>query len=426
MATFGSLGDLHPYIALALGLKQRGHDPVIATSPAYGEKIKALGIGFAPVRPDHPDFEADPDLVRRLMDLRTGSEYVVRQMVMPVIAESFADTEAAARGADLLVSHPLTFAVPLLAELRGLPWASTMLAPLGFFSAYDPPVIPPAQWLSRLRFLGPVFWRTLFGAARRMCRSWCAPYVQFRRELGLPSTGREPLFEGQHSPHLVLAMFSSLLAAPQPDWPAATQVTGYAFYDRHEENTALSPELQAFLEAGEPPIVFTLGSSAVLDAGTFYAVSAEAAKRLGRRAILLVGKDERNRLSSLPEGVIAAEYAPYSELFPRAAAIVHQGGAGTTGQALRAGKPMLFMPYAHDQPDNAKRVADFGAARVISRDRYTPDRAAAELRQLLGERRYADRATEAGKHVRGEDGVKAACMALERLITSTTVEGRIG
>jgi UDP:flavonoid glycosyltransferase YjiC (YdhE family) len=291
-----------------------------------------------------------------------------------------------------------------------------MLAPLGFFSAYDPPVLPPAQWLSRVKLFGPRTWKLLFAAARRMCRPWCSPWVEFRRKLGLPPTDREPLFEGQHSPHLVLAMFSSILAAPQRDWPAATQVTGFSFYDRDETRAGLSSELRAFLDAGEPPIVFTLGSSAVLDAGTFYTASAEAAKRLKRRAILLIGRDQRNRLSSLPEGVIAAEYAPYSELFPRAAAIVHQGGAGTTGQALRAGKPMLFMPYAHDQPDNAKRVADLGAARVLSRYRYTPDRAAAELRPLLDDRRYADRAAEVGKHVRNEDGVQAACVALERLL----------
>ena len=421
MATFGSLGDLHPYIALALGLKERGHDPVIATSPAYREKITALGINFAPVRPDHPDLDSNPELMKRVMDLRGGSEYVVRQMFMPVIAESFADTEAAARDADLLVSHPLTFGVPLVAERHGIPWASTMLAPLGFFSVYDPPVLPPAQWLSNVRIFGPRTWRFFFSLARRMCRTWCGPYFNLRRDLGLPHPKVDPLFEGQHSPHLVLAMFSSLLATPQPDWPQAARVTGFAFYDRDEDRRGLSPELRAFLDVGDPPIVFTLGSSAVLDAGSFYAVSAEAARRLGRRAILLIGKDERNRLPSLPEGVITAEYAPYSELFPRCAAIVHQGGAGTTGQALRAGKPMLFMPYAHDQPDNAKRVARLGAARVLSRYRYTPNRAVAELRSLLDDPRYAGRAAEAGRHIRSEQGVTTACEALERLLNSVPV-----
>jgi UDP:flavonoid glycosyltransferase YjiC (YdhE family) len=211
-------------------------------------------------------------------------------------------------------------------------------------------------------------------------------------------------------------MFSSLLSTVQPDWPAATQVTGFAFYDRDEDRSGLSPELERFLQSGPAPIVFTLGSSAVLDAGSFYSVSAEAARRLGRRAILLIGKDERNRLNSLPEGVIAVEYAPYSELFPRAAAIVHQGGAGTTGQALRAGKPMLFMPYAHDQPDNAYRVAKLGVARIISRYGYTPARVVATLGPLLQEPAWAQRAASVGRHVQNEDGVARACAAIEGLL----------
>jgi UDP:flavonoid glycosyltransferase YjiC (YdhE family) len=417
LATFGSLGDLHPYIALALGLADRGHRPVIATSEIYREKVESLGIGFAPVRPDPTGWQEDRALMKRIMDLRKGSEFILRELFMPVIRESYEDTLAAAEGADLLVSHPLTFGAPLAAEVCGLPWASTMLSPLGFFSAYDPPVLPPAQFLSKLRWLGPAVWKPLFGIAKWSCRSWSAPYHRLRAELGLPRTSHDPLFEGQHSPHLVLAMFSELLAKKQRDWPAASIVTGFAFYDREDASRGMPADLARFLDVGPPPIVFTLGSSAVLDAGSFYSVSAQAAERLGQRAVLLIGKDERNRLESLPAGVAAFEYAPYSELFPRAAAIVHQGGAGTTGQALRAGRPMLVMPYAHDQPDYADRVVGLGVARTISRFQYTTDRVVRELGRLLDDPQYANRAADAGRHVGDEDGVRAACDALEQILT---------
>jgi UDP:flavonoid glycosyltransferase YjiC (YdhE family) len=415
LTTFGSLGDLHPYIAVALGLQARGHEAVIATSGSYRQKIEALGIGFRAVRPDHPDLEANPELMRRIMDRRTGSEFVIRELMMSVLRESYEDTLAAADGADLLVSHMLTFTTRLVAEKRGIRWASTFLQPLGLFSAYDPPVVPQAPFLAKLRFLGPAFHRLLFWCAKRSVRSWSVPWHRLRPEVGLPPTSESPLFEGQNSPALVLMLFSKLLAERQADWPRQAVLSGFPFYDGDGE-AGMPPELVHFLDVGPPPLVFTLGSSAVVDAGLFYEHSIAAAKRLGRRAVLLVGKNPRNRPASLPEGVVAFSYAPYSELFPRAAAIVHQGGIGTTAQAMRSGRPMLVMPYAHDQPDNAERVARLGIARTIGRHRYTPARATAELRHMLDNPAYSQRASEVGRQIQREDGVGAACDCLERLL----------
>jgi len=162
LTTFGSLGDLHPYIAVALGLQARGHEAVIATSGYYRQKIEALGLGFRAVRPDHPDPETGADLMRRSMDRRTGSEFVIREYMMSALRETYEDTLAAADGADLLVSHLLTFTTRLVAEKKGIPWASTFLQPLGLFSVYDPPVFPQVLSMAKLRFLGPAFHRLLF------------------------------------------------------------------------------------------------------------------------------------------------------------------------------------------------------------------------------------------------------------------------
>jgi rhamnosyltransferase subunit B len=425
LTTFGSLGDLHPYLAIALGLQARGHEAVIATSAFYRQKIEGLGIGFRAVRPDHPDLNADPDLMRRIMDRRKGSECVIRELMMPVLRESYEDTLAAAEGAALLVSHMLTFTTRLVAEKKGIPWASTFLQPLGFFSVYDPPVLPPAPFLAKLRFLGPAFHRPLFWCAKRSVRSWAEPWHRLRAEIGLPPTPESPLFEGQHSPSLVLALFSKLLADKQPDWPPQTVITGSPFHDQDGE-AGMPSELVRFLDAGPPPLVFTLGSSAVLDAGPFYEHSATAAKLISRRAVLLVGTDPRNRPASLPDGIAAFAYAPFSELFPRAAAIVHQGGIGTTAEAMRSGHPMLVMPYAHDQPDNAERVIRLGIARKISRYRYSPARVSAELRRLLGNPAYSQRASVIGEQVRGEDGARAACDALELLLQTARPVEAIG
>jgi rhamnosyltransferase subunit B len=415
LTTFGSLGDLHPYIAIARGMQDRGHEAVIATTRDYRQKIEARGIGFHAVRPDGPDLDADRDTMRRIMDSRKGTEFVVRELLMPVLQESYQDVLAAAQGADLLVSHVLTYATRLVAEKKGIHWAASFLQPLGFFSAYDPPVLPQIPFLSNLRFLGPAFHRPLFGLVKRSCRSWCEPWHRLRAQIGLPPSSENPLFDGLYSPSLVLAMFSQLFAGKQPDWPPQTVVSGFPFSDQGDA-VGMSPELVRFLDAGPSPIVFTLGSSAVLDAGPFFEHSAAAAKLLGRRAVLIVGKETGNRPASIPDGVVAFDYVPFSKLFPRAAAIVHAGGIGTTGLAMRFGRPMLVMPCAHDQFDNAARVTRLGIARTISRRRYSPTRVAVELRHLLDNPEYSQRASGIGERIGREDGVQAACDALEELL----------
>src|SRR5262249_1822099 len=206
------------------------------------------------------------------------------------------------------------------------------------------------------------------------------------------------------------------------DWARQAVISGFPFYDR-DGRAGMPTELVHFLDAGPPPLVFTLGSSAVVDAGPFYEHSATAARRLGRRAVLLVGKNPRNQPASLPDGVVAFAYAPYSELFPRAAAVVHQGGIGTTAQAMRSGRPMLVMPYAHDQPDNAERVRRLGIARTIARHRYRPARAAAELRPLLDNPVYRQRAAEVGEQGRQEAGWGAAGDALTGLLQPASPAG---
>jgi UDP:flavonoid glycosyltransferase YjiC (YdhE family) len=162
--------------------------------------------------------------------------------------------------------------------------------------------------------------------------------------------------------------------------------------------------------------VFTLGSAAVLAAGDFYEQSSRAAIRLGVRAVLLIGNDQRNLPHTpLPESICVAKYAPYSGLFPRAALVVHQGGVGTTAQCLRAGRPMLIMPYSHDQPDNARRMRRMGVARVIQRAHYVPWRVTRKLRAMLAEPEFELQARKVAEEVAHENGVKTACDALEAI-----------
>ena len=412
LATFGSLGDLHPYLALALELQQRGHHPVLATVEMYREAVKSQGIEFRLFRSaliERPDSE----LMRKVLDLRNGAEFIIRKLMMPALPTAYADIAEAIKDASLVVSHPMTFAAQMAADKAGIPWVSTQLAPMGYFSAYDPPVLPVAPFLKHLRPLGPALFRPLLGFAKRSVRAWTEPYRELRSELGLPPGG-DPMFDGGHSPTLELALFSHVLGERQPDWPAQVKITGFPFYDGAKR--ALAPALERFLDAGEPPLVFTLGTSAVLDAGKFYKDSAEAAAMLGRRAVLLVGSDPRNTPDDLPTNVAAFDYAPFSLLFPRAVAIVHQGGVGTTAQAMRSGRPTVVMPYAVDQPDNAMRVQRLGISRTIARTDYTAARAGKDLNALLEDPRYAERAKTVGEELAKENGADSSCDYLEALL----------
>jgi rhamnosyltransferase subunit B len=411
-ATFGSLGDLHPVLALALELQRRGHQCEVATVSGYREKIEALGLLFHPLRPEFS--LSDEELIRRIVDSARGPQYLLRDILLKNVRATHADLVTAATGADLLVTSELVYAAPIVAEQLGLRRVSYALAPLSYFSANDPSV-PPVRVIGPLLRAFPSALRTLKDVARRFARSWWQPVRDLRRELGL-RPANDPLFRDKYSPLLDLALFSPVLQPRQRDWPAQTVQTGFCFFD--ERGADLKPTLPAavetFLAAGEPPIVFTLGSSAVYAARDFYAESAQASTQLGRRALLLIGSNSPP--PNLPASILAWDYLPYAAIFPCAAAVVHSGGVGTTAQALRAGRPMLVMPFAFDQFDNGARMTRAGAGRMLFRSRYRADRAAHELKCLLADHRYAETAARCAAQIQSERGVENAADAIERVL----------
>ena len=424
LSTFGSFGDVHPYVAIALELKQRGHRPVLATSEVYREKAEAAGVEFYPIRPDMPSYDEPEEVIRivePIMDPREGGEKVM-ELLLPYLREIYEDLNAAVEGGDLLVTHPLPLLGPIVAQMRRLPWVSSVLAPASFLSVYDP-IVPP-QWppLHKLMKLSPWVGRGVMALATKKLDKLMQPVYAYRSQLGLPR-GEQPILSGQHSPTRVLALFSKVMAEPQPDWPAHTTVTGFPFYDRRDffGEREIANELLEFLDAGAPPIIFTLGSSAYWVARDFYRESIKAAQKLGRRALLLIGHARNLPTDSLPEGMAAFEYAPYSQVLPRACAIVHQGGVGTTGQGLRSGQPVLVLPHAHDQFDNGARVARLGCGRVLPRPSYNAETAVRELQPLLDDPRYRDSAARVGEVVRAERGAVVAADEIEKVLAATVL-----
>ncbi len=421
----GSLGDVHPYLALAQELARRGHRPVVATLPSFRERVEAAaGVEFAPLRAAAAEVPS-PELMQRVFAGRRGIEYILRGLILPALRLAYADTLEAAKGADLLVAHPLSWATGLVAEVRGLPWVSTQLAPTGMFSALDPPLLPGMEPIYRLPLgrLRPGVWRGMFRLAEAITRRWMRPYDALRRDLGLPA-GENPMFAGGHAPLRELALFSPAFCAPQPDWPAQSMATGFPFFDQAIAPDPALEALERWLEAGPAPVVFTLGSSAVMNPGDFFGESALAARRLGRRALLVgpgtVGSAARpvTNGSTLQPGadVFTIAYGSYAAIFPRAVAAVHQGGIGTTAEALRAGIPMLVVPFGVDQPDNAARIARLGVGRVLQRSRYRERRVTRELRLLLERPAFAANARALAATVQAERGAAKACDALEALL----------
>lgn len=418
--TFGSFGDVHPYLAIALELKRRGHDPLVATAEVYRSKIESAGVAFAPVAPDVGELLSKPEMIERIWHPRSGPDFLVRQYLLPALNQSFEDLVGACRGADLFLSHAAGYAGPVVAEMMNLRWLSVALQPMIFLSAFDLPTIAGIPFLNTLYKMSGGAGRLVLRFAKSLTAGWAKPIHALRKRAGLPESNKNPMFEGQFSPYGTLALFSRHFASPQRDWPPHTHITGFPFYDQPGFDTN-GTGLARFLEEGTPPVLFTLGSSAVMQPESFYEESLKAAVQFGFRALLLVGMASPiGRAGSLPSNVYATDYLPYSLVMPRCSAIVHQGGIGTTAQALRAGRPTVIVPWAYDQPDNAERARKLGVSLTLSRSRYNAERAGRALENLLDDRRgYSQRASALAGRISTEDGVACACDVIEQTAIHT-------
>lgn len=410
LVTLGSLGDLHPCLALGARLQQQGCRIRIVTTEFYRSRVEQLGFEFRALRPDLDPTSAT--LIGSCDDLKKGPEILFRQVILPHLQDTYIDLVRALEGVDCMLAGELVYAAPLAAEKLGLRWASMILSPCSFFSEDDPPVLVNAPWMRSLRKAGRLPYRTAMTLVRMATRHWWNPVRLLRRQEGLRQDC-DPLLKDKFSPHRVLALFSSWLAEPQRDWPAQTIQTGFVF---HEEQGAVldsSLEVERFLQLHPRPLVFTLGSTAVGYPGAFFPTSIEASKRL-HAAALLIGATRRPEWVS--PSIFSVPYLPYAQIFPRASVIVHQGGSGTTGQALRAGRPMLFVPWGWDQPDNAQRAVRRGSALTIPKDRYNARLAADAMEQLRSEAGFAQQAAAAARQMELEPGLAAASAAVLEML----------
>lgn len=420
LATAGSLGDLHPFLALARALRAAGLQAEIATSVEYQAKIEAEGLVFHEVGPSLERLRADlgMDLAQITRAIAASDVFLFEKIMTPYLESAARQLIAVAQGARAIVGGSFAAGAAVTADHLDVPFVSVALQPTVVFSAYDPPMLPKAPWLAPATG-GPRLWlnRATIAIGRTATNHWTRPVNALRRELGLPP-GRDNLFfDAGRAAVLSLGLYSPLLGPRQPDAPETFDVVGYAGYDSEAGGPAtLPPALAAFLAAGPAPLIFTLGSAAVNIPGDFYRESLKAARRLGRRAVLLVGPDGDASVAKGAADAIAVAYAPYSLLFPRAAAIIHQGGVGTTQQALRAGRPQLVVPHLGDQFDNGARIARLGAGATLSRDAYRSEAVAPVIERLLGDNGLNATAVRLGEIAIQEDGAAQAAVRIAGLL----------
>lgn len=421
LATGGSLGDIHPAIAIGLALQARGLTAVVATSVDYQAKIEAEGLTFRAVGPSIARIEADTglDLAQLTALISRSPRFLFENIMLAYAAESTRQMIEASRDADVVAAMSFAVGARIAAEQLRKPFVSIALQPTTVFSVFDPPRLPGMPWLRPARRgLQLAVNRATLAAARRTTAPWTRRIDLIRAELGAGPSPGDIFFDVLRDADLALGLYSPLLSAPQPDAPETFEVVGYASYDSDAGGpSVLPPELGAFLDAGPEPLVFTLGSAAVNTPGDFYQGGLAMARALGRRCVLLVGPRGDRAIADGPDA-LALAYAPYTLLFPRAAAIVHQGGVGTTQQALRAGRPQLIVPHLGDQYDNAARVVRLGAGLTLNRAAFAR-RGEARLARLLDDPDIRARAARLGDASRQEDGAAEAAERIARLVPRT-------
>lgn len=374
----GSAGDVFPFIWLGRQLCAQGHRVTMITVGIFEEAARKAGLDFVEFG-TRAEFEA----IQR--DARIWKPYRATQVVFDFAGRN------AARGRDairelverdrpaLMIGSLLAFGARLAREQFGIPLVTVHLQPSVMISMHDTPVFfSEAEWISRL----PRWLKQLIFSMPNPADTHAKPHI---RKACLEAGVKPPrsLFnEWWHSPDGVLLLFPEWFAAPQPDWPEHAFQHTFPLEDLAAERP-LSPELQAFLAAGEKPIVFTPGS-ANIQAHRFFDSAFKAVTRLGKRAVF-VTRDLSQLPADLPPSIAAAEWAPFSTLLRHASAFVHHGGIGTLSQGLAAGVPQLLMPMAHDQPDNEMRLRRLGAGFGLVPRKFTPERVAAALEKLTSD-----------------------------------------
>lgn len=416
IVTTGSRGDIQPFIALGRGLKQAGYQVKLATHDTFQEMAKQYGLEFAAIAGDVQAMmasEAGQNMLKSQNPILLIKQYA--QMVQPLVAQAIADSWAACQDSDAIIFTATAIWGYDIAEALGIPGFFASLMPQSSNPDFPYPSLPPTLHLGEIfnRLSYPLLMEG-FGFVFRQ------PLNEFRHsQLHLPPIPLGTIYRRLNRlPTPVLYGYSSSVVPKPKNWSSRIQVTGYWFLDQTIDWHP-SQALLDFLAAGSPPVYMGFGSMSGADAAQFTQMILDALQQTGQRGILLTGWGGIAQ-TELPEHVFLLHSVPHDWLFPRMAAIVHHGGAGTTAAALRAEVPSIVVPFFGDQPFWGDRVMKLGTSpSPIPKAELTVDRLAAAIATAVTNPVMQQQAKAIGAKIRAEDGVKQAVEIIHRcLLTS--------
>ncbi len=407
----GSRGDVQPYVALGVGLKEAGHTVRVLTSDDFQQLVTDYGLDFYTVGGNAQvvaqSMQATLDqgnMLKILGQMRQASEQQA--------ARSAERGVVACEGSNLILGGLSgLFSGLSLSEKLGIPLMLAYLVPFTPTSAFPSPLTPLpqtplTQWLNKPSFLlaQQIMWQS-FRSADNKAR---------QQVLQLPAS----LFWGpfsslKGSKQAVLYGYSSYVL-PQPrDWNAFQHVTGYWFLDP-PQNWEPPADLLHFLQSGPPPVYIGFGSMTSSKPEEAADLVLEALARTGQRGVLYEGWGGLKK-EQLPESVFMTGSVPHTWLFPRMAAVVHHGGVGTAAAGFAAGVPSIITPFFADQPFWGQRAYELGVGpKPIARKRMTVDNLTAAIEHAISDEEMRKKAALLGERIRAENGVAQAVHVIEQ------------
>ena len=405
LPTIGTGGDVYPFISIGAELKRRGHRVSLVANEHFRPAAQNAGLDFIQLAPAERYHAAinNPNL----WNPKFGAEMLATS-VFAAMRDTYKIISDFNPATTKVVASGLMFGARIAQEARAFNLTTIHLQPALFWSLQDPPVmaaLPFPAWMPT-----PLKRAVLKIVDRRVLDKLLAERTNaFRAELGLPAK-KHIYSQWMRSTSQVIGLFPPWYGVPQSDWPKRTLLTGFVRGTGGQVPQPLSNELLKFLDDGAPPIVFTPGTG-MQHGKQFFEESVKACVLLGKRGILVTAF--RDQLpSALPSTMHACNYASFSALFPRAAAVVHHGGIGTLAEALAAKVPQLIQPMAHDQPDNAARLERLGVAATIKAKDYQADAVAKKLAALLESADVAANCNRYAPQVNFDAALQATCNAI--------------
>jgi UDP:flavonoid glycosyltransferase YjiC (YdhE family) len=375
LASIGTDGDIYPFLALGIALRARGYDVTLAASEPFAARATKAGLESCLLW-SHADFESllnQPEfwhpLKGPLLLARWGARLLPRQYELLSALVSSRPT--------VVLSNLGLLAARLVQEKLNVPLLSVVLQPWMLPSVFAPPVMMGGLTLPSWT-PGPVvraYFRALDGVGDLLLGR---ELNALRASLGLKPVRR--IFQWWISPELVLGMFPSWFGEPQRDWPPQVQLAGFPLND-NQSDAGVPEDTVRFCQAERPPVVFTFGTG-MKHAGELFQNAIEACRTLQVRAIILT-KFRSQLPPALPSFVHHCEFAPFLDLLPLCAGVVHHGGIGTVSKALASGTPQLIVPFAYDQKDNALRVKKLGTGDWLKPGKRSPSALVDALGKVL-------------------------------------------